>query len=162
MERLPEVERALNWAYSNGYTGAYLAGAQYAGAAGITVKVISGSLYSDTLYFAPAESPAPYRVAAEAEARARTIHGSVVVPKAVHGTHKTGSIPSQVTPEMITTLLGFGPDPDGNDGDGKVTMWWSFTVDGHDCAIWDYKGDRWSVYDPHSALLPLILAEGWK
>jgi hypothetical protein len=32
--------------------------------------------------------------------------------------------------------------------DGKVTIMWQFVANGHECAIWDYKGARWSLFGP--------------
>lgn len=36
----------------------------------------------------------------------------------------------------------------GVSGDEKVKNEWHFSVDGKNCAIWDYKGARWSAFGP--------------
>ena len=64
--------------------------------------------------------------------------------------YKTNSIDEDVTYDDIVKILGFPPnvadDPD------KVTASWTFTVAGKICAIWDYRGSRWSAYDPDFVL----------
>lgn len=63
--------------------------------------------------------------------------------------HKTGSLDSSLTPEQINEALGFEADK----GDPwKVKFEWHFYVDGVPCAIWDYKGVRWSTWGPRQAL----------
>lgn len=53
---------------------------------------------------------------------------------------RTGSI-QNVTEKDITTKLGIKPIRySKNEGDGKVTRQWVFTVDNEKFAIWDYKG----------------------
>lgn len=64
------------------------------------------------------------------------------------GAHMSYRIPSSITPERIEEVLGFKPNID--DDPCKVTMSWGFKIDGVACGIWDYKGSRWSVYDPTS------------
>lgn len=65
-------------------------------------------------------------------------------------TYRTGSLPATMSPLAIARRLGF--DANAEDDPGKVTMSWGFTVDGHPCGIWDYKGARWSVFDPDGVL----------
>lgn len=55
-------------------------------------------------------------------------------------------LPESVTPEQIESVLGFAPNV--QDDPDKVTMSWGFKLDGVRCGIWDYKGYRWSVFDP--------------
>lgn len=70
------------------------------------------------------------------------------------GSCKTGSLPSHLTPKDIETVLGFPANV--ADDNSKVNHSWGFTVDGKECGIWDYKGSRWSVYDPHHVLPTLF------
>lgn len=62
-----------------------------------------------------------------------------VIPNSKAGGHKTGEL-NDITVEQINEILGFAPnvadDPD------KVVNSWGFTVDGHYCGIWDYKGSH--------------------
>lgn len=58
---------------------------------------------------------------------------------------KTGSLNSSLRPEDINRVLGFEAEA----GDPrKVQYEWNFTIDGVNCAIWDYKGVRWSTFGP--------------
>jgi hypothetical protein len=66
-----------------------------------------------------------------------------------NSTYRTGKI-DPISVEEITETLGFGPNV--SDDPAKVTASWLFEVDGHVCAIWDYYGIRWSVYDPDKVL----------
>lgn len=61
------------------------------------------------------------------------------------GTHRTWSLPARLTPEQITDRLGFEPERVG-DPDGKVTLRWRARAGAAMLAIWDYKGERWSVW----------------
>lgn len=79
-----------------------------------------------------------------------------IEPVAEAGDHRTGTMPASITPEDIEALLGFKPNI--KDAYPKVTHSWGFTVDGVRCGIWDYKGSRWSVYDPHGVLPALFAA----
>ena len=68
------------------------------------------------------------------------------------GSHKTGSIKGLMEAD-ITKKLGLNPQRHGvNDGDGKVAYEWSFTADGEECAIWEWKGGGRSGF--HSAYGP--------
>lgn len=78
----------------------------------------------------------------------------IVKPISLSGSHKTGSLPSSLSQQDIEAVLGFPPNID-DDAD-KVTASWGFTVDGEECGIWDYKGSRWSVYDPKHKLSALF------
>lgn len=71
----------------------------------------------------------------------------ITAKRCTSGTYKTGFWPDHITSNEITELLGFGPNT-RETFDGKVTMMWEFTIDGKEAAIWDYKGVRWSIYDP--------------
>jgi hypothetical protein len=77
--------------------------------------------------------------------------------------HKTDSI-SGYTQWQIQKLLGFPPNV--KDDSEKVVYSWRFSVDGKECAIWDYhrshKMNRWSAYDPHQVLHKLFLLESRK
>ncbi len=61
------------------------------------------------------------------------------------------------TLDNITKTLGFGPNRYSElEGDGKVTLEWIFELDGSRCAIWDYKGARWSCSGDHDKLAKLF------
>ena len=62
-----------------------------------------------------------------------------ITPNGVAGGHKTGEL-NDITPAMITEILGFGPNVD--DDPDKVKHSWGFEVDGELCGIWDYKGSH--------------------
>jgi len=66
------------------------------------------------------------------------------------GDHRTGSLPSTLSVKDIKARLGFAANCD--DDESKVKYSWGFTVNGKRCGIWDYYGNRWSVYDPHNVL----------
>jgi hypothetical protein len=77
--------------------------------------------------------------------------------------HRTDGI-TGYSKAQIERLLGFPPnfkdDPD------KVIYSWRFTIDGKECAIWDYHGShklkRWSAYDPHKVLSNFFLLDSRK
>lgn len=56
-----------------------------------------------------------------------------------------------ITVEQISEVLGFSPNV--KDDPDKVKYSWGFTINGKKCGIWDYKGSRWSVYDPSGHLV---------
>jgi hypothetical protein len=64
----------------------------------------------------------------------------------ISGSHRTGRLAHYMSADEITATLGFGPSKD--DDPHKVTKYWGFKADGIECAIWDYKGVRWSTYGP--------------
>ena len=62
---------------------------------------------------------------------------------------RTGTLDGNLSDAEITKILGFEPERYGADA-GKVTIRWRFKarVDGgpvSQCAIWDYKGARFST-----------------
>lgn len=73
-----------------------------------------------------------------------------IMPVNEAGDSCTGRLSPSLTVGQISEILGFRPnirdDPD------KVKHSWGFTVNGHRCGIWDYRGSRWSVYDPNKVL----------
>jgi hypothetical protein len=76
------------------------------------------------------------------------------------GDSRTGSLSENITPKQITAALGFPPNV--NDDPDKVRHSWGIELRHEDgrtarAGIWDYKGSRWSVYDP-SGLLAAYLA----
>lgn len=77
-----------------------------------------------------------------------------ILPINSGGSHKTGSLPSSLSPQDIEDVIGFPANID--DDPEKVTHSWGFTVDGAECGIWDYKGSRWSTYDPKNKLADLF------
>lgn len=81
-----------------------------------------------------------------------------IVPTGIMGKHRTGELPETLKVKDITVVLGFKPNVE--DDKTKVRYSWGFEVDGHPCGIWDYKGARWSVYDPGNVLPALFGLEG--
>lgn len=73
------------------------------------------------------------------------------------GDFKTGSLPSTLSAKNIEKILGFAANV--ADDEDKVKHSWGFTVDGKRCGIWDYRGSRWSVYDPDKVLPALFNLE---
>jgi hypothetical protein len=77
----------------------------------------------------------------------------VIKPSDSASSHRTGSL-IHVDRKLITKLLGFAPNVE--DDPDKVTASWAFTVDGVECAVWDYKGSfkykRASTFGPIEAL----------
>lgn len=61
-----------------------------------------------------------------------------------------------VSYETIVSVLG---EPNASDDPDKVTYSWAYLVDGHEVAIWDYKGSRWSYYAPHHIMDQLFGCE---
>ncbi len=81
---------------------------------------------------------------------------AAIPPEQYVASSKTGSLSPALTSEDITTLLGVEPIPESSDG--KVNHYWQFTVDAEECACWDYKGARWSLFgDPY--LLKALFGE---
>ncbi len=76
------------------------------------------------------------------------------------GQYRTGTL-VKYTLEQITKILGFPPNV--LDDKLKVEHSWGFTVNGHECGIWDYKGSHnfgiWSVYDPANVLGELFVVD---
>ena len=73
-----------------------------------------------------------------------------IYPCTTVGSHKTGSLPCDMSPENISEVLGFEPNID-DDPDKVVYSWGAHVVDqetneSYDIAVWDYKGSRWSTY----------------
>ena len=77
-------------------------------------------------------------------------------------TYRTGTLIG-LTKEDLVEALGFEPNVD--DDPDKVVNSWGFTVDGSDCAIWDYKGSHnikvWSVYDLDKVLVKVFPLENF-
>jgi hypothetical protein len=67
-----------------------------------------------------------------------------------HSTSRTGGLSPSLTVAHITTRLGFRPEH--GSADLKVRYRWQFTVNGELCAVWDYKGERWSYYGPKDTM----------
>jgi hypothetical protein len=59
-----------------------------------------------------------------------------------HSTGREGALSPSLTVAQISARLGFNPVT--GSGDNKVRYRWQFTVNGELCAVWDYKGARWS------------------
>ena len=79
-----------------------------------------------------------------------------IKPTEIKESWKTGSLNPGLTVEDINTALGFGPNMD--DDPIKVKYYWGFKAripsfkkgksEWVECAIWDYKGVRWSTFGP--------------
>lgn len=80
--------------------------------------------------------------------------GPTIVPVNQCGDHRTGDLPPSLTPEAIAAVLGFAANID--DDESKVRFSWGFEVNGKRCGIWDYKGSRWSTFDPDNVLPELF------
>ncbi len=81
----------------------------------------------------------------------------VVIPVDYVGSHRTGSLSSKLPVKKIVSVLGFAANVE--DDPDKVKHSWGFTVDGEECAIWDYKGSRWSTFGPKEAFVKLFGSE---
>lgn len=62
-----------------------------------------------------------------------------------------------ISVEQIEAALSASVDDEGDSGDGKVTHHWCFLADGQECAIWDYRGLRWSAFGPAEVFVALGL-----
>jgi hypothetical protein len=67
-----------------------------------------------------------------------------------HSTSRMGGLSPSLTTHQISTRLGVNPTLGSHDG--KVSYRWQFTVNGELCAVWDYKGTRWSYYGPKATM----------
>jgi len=95
------------------------------------------SIYVEARKRWSAEYEAKQRAAAEASGTK-----PVVRPTTLNGTHRMGTL-HPVTKQSIIKAIGFPPNA-ADDGD-KVTVSWEFTVDGVECAVWDYRGSLESM-----------------
>jgi len=83
---------------------------------------------------------------------------SPVIAPVVDGyiaSYKQWSLDSRLTPQQISLALKRKVRKES--AQYKVKHRWEFTVDGEDCAIWDYYGTRWSAYGPREAFAKLGL-----
>ena len=82
---------------------------------------------------------------------------AVIKPKTNVASYKTGTMTGKNKFD-IERALGFPPNVD--DDPDKVRYSWAFTINGRECAIWDWKGsadqDVWSVYDPGLVLATIM------
>lgn len=73
------------------------------------------------------------------------------------GAYRTGTL-TATSYEQICQVLGFPPNVE--DDPDKVKYSWGFSVDGVECAIWDYyssyKQNVWSLYGPKDVLKKLF------
>lgn len=74
-----------------------------------------------------------------------------------NGWHRTGGLSATLSVGDIVRAVGFSPNV--SDDESKVRHSWALEVDGHKVGIWDYKGARWSVYDPDGVIGLLFGAE---
>lgn len=77
----------------------------------------------------------------------------VTQPTRDFGSSKSWSLDDTLRPGDIDKILGLGSAAKGkafrsSDDADKVRYSWRFVVDGKECAIWDYRGARWSGYGP--------------
>lgn len=72
----------------------------------------------------------------------------VSMPTRNFGSGKDWSLDGSLRPADIDRILGQGKQYRVSDDPGKVKFSWRFLVDGKECAIWDYKGVRWSAFGP--------------
>lgn len=76
---------------------------------------------------------------------------------------KNWSLDSSLRPGDIDKIIGGGKASVGktfrrDDDPSKVKFSWEFVVNGKECAIWDYKGTRWSGYGPKECFEALGIA----
>ena len=76
-----------------------------------------------------------------------------VEPCAWFPTHRQHGL-TGLTAEQVAGRIGFPPNQ--RDDPEKVVHSWTFTVNGQQCAVWDYKGSHkykmFSAYGPADAL----------
>lgn len=77
------------------------------------------------------------------------------IPCEISGSYKQGRLSGWLTEKDISNALGFEPNSVGDED--KVTREWTFKYGVHECAIWDYKGARWSFYGPVDVFVNLGL-----
>ena len=77
----------------------------------------------------------------------------VIVPNPDVMGSRTGSL-EDLSKDDIVRILGF--EPNVEDDPYKVVNSWGFTINGIECAVWDYKGShkykQWSTFGPDEAL----------
>lgn len=83
-----------------------------------------------------------------------------ILPANLNSFHKTGQL-NNLSKADITKKLGMPPTDFGPDGDdGKVLHEWTFTADGVECAIWDWKGSSYgrqhSTFGPNQVFAVLF------
>ena len=69
--------------------------------------------------------------------------------------YRMGRLNENLTVDNINQTLKFASNSEES-SDGKVTHEWQFSADEHECAIWDYKGTRWSFYGPSEVFVKLF------
>lgn len=121
------------------------------------IKALNGtSLPTTSPMYRPAPAPA---AAAPAKPRKPVISK----PKRDFSSGKNWSLDSGLSVGDIDKILGNGKAAAGkafrrDDDPYKVKFSWAFLVDGKECAIWDYKGARWSGYGPKECFEALGIA----
>lgn len=124
------------------------------------IKALNGTSLPTT---SPMYRPAPAPVAATPAMPRKPV---ITQPKRDFGSSKSWSLDSRLRPGDIDKILGNGKAAAGkafrrDDDPSKVKFSWAFLVDGKECAIWDYKGTRWSGYGPKECFEALgIIIEG--
>lgn len=78
----------------------------------------------------------------------------ITAPASWISSHRTGSLDESLSVGDINRALGNKIKATSGD---KSRYQWDFLVDGVECAIWDYKGSRWSTYGPASAFAKIGL-----
>jgi hypothetical protein len=93
--------------------------------------------------------PSPHKRRGKDTTHSFEDHKMEIKPNPNVMSHRTGSLHG-ITYNDIYDRLGFPSNV--MDDEAKVAYSWGFTVDGRDCAIWDWKGSHnrkiWSVYGP--------------
>jgi hypothetical protein len=77
-----------------------------------------------------------------------------IQPCTIDGSFRSHQLPETLSADDISTRLGFPPN--GAHDPSKSTTEWSGRIDGQAFAIWDYRGHRWSAYDPRGRLRDLF------
>lgn len=79
-------------------------------------------------------------------------------PNEWYATHLQGRLSAALTADQITNVIGWASNPRDTDGE-KVTHCWRFLANRQQCAIWDYRGERWSFYGPRAVFVELFGAD---
>lgn len=123
----------------------------YRRAHGLTMDAMS----TEQLFAAADALGVDVAIVAGSEGAKRAPAGTIIRDDSIEGTYRTGQLHEKITPAEISARLGF--EPSNEDDPDKVTMIWRFQCVAPDgslkpCAIWDYKGSRWSIFDPADVL----------
>lgn len=160
-----ETAEYLNTSQRAGKLGNYVKAAEAQASASTLmdlqrkIKALNGTSLPTTSPFAQAPVPIAAAPAAPAKPRKPVISK----PKKDFASGKSWSLDSSLSVGDIDKILGNGKATAGkafrrDDDPDKVKFSWAFLVDGKECAIWDYKGTRWSGYGPRECFDALGIA----